>query len=440
MKLFHHMKSILGNQKGIALLIVLSSLSIMTMAIVEFAYTSRINYRMAIQAKERLQAYYLARSALNFSKILLKYNKEAQKTAGEHADQLGGMKLEPLYRMVPLSSALLRSAMSGELSGLLGGGDEGGEESGEEKSDQIKQSMGMIDQTEAQKFLDFDGDFSSEITEEQTKFDLNRFFGVETQSPAYDLRKRLLLSILKLPRFDKIFEDKREGREELVHAIADWVDTNGVINEFDQVQRGSENSQYDQETKVKNGKMLTIEELRLVAGMTDELFTELKPFVTVYSGDDRINLCYAEEDMVRALIYHFTHFSGCSVSSVEFDDEKMKELVDEVLAACPDVEMAARSVEAKLGLVDSSSVDPTAADPLENDPQKSPRNSKNRPVQAPPENNGCTFRFKNLLTGDNKVFYVKAIGEVGETRLTIHTVLSEGGKGNDFTTLYFRLE
>ncbi|EKD41940.1 MAG: hypothetical protein ACD_73C00433G0004, partial [uncultured bacterium] len=382
MNLFSKIRNVFQNQKGIALLIVLSSITILTIAIVEATYMSRINYRMAIQGKERLQAYYLAKSALNFSRILLKYNKEAQKLAKDNAANMGGMKLEPLYRMMPLSSNMIRGVLGGDFDALLGGGAEGEAESDEadvdsQKNDldtgEVKQSVNMLDKEEAEKFLDFDGDFSAEITEEQTKFNLNGFAGMETQNAAYDQRKRLLLSILKLPRFDKAFEDKSQGRENLVHAIADWVDANGVINEFDLVQRGDEDSLYDKDTKVKNGKMLSLDELRLVDGMTDEIFNELKPFVTVYSiqgSGGGVNVCYADEDMAKALIYDFTHFSGCNISAIEYDDEKMKELSEEVLNACPDVNAAAAAIEAKLGLVDLS-VPVTPGDPAApNDPAK----------------------------------------------------------------------
>src|SRR4051812_13237480 len=86
--LFKKIKSLfrpLKNQRGIALLMVLSALAVMTIAVVEFVYNMRINYQLAVRNKERLQAYYLARSAVNLSKLVLKYNKEAEKLIKDNA-------------------------------------------------------------------------------------------------------------------------------------------------------------------------------------------------------------------------------------------------------------------------------------------------------------------------------------------------------------------
>jgi len=86
----------LKNQKGIALMIVLSSLMILTVTVVEFAYISRVNYQLAVNAKERLQAYYLAKSAVNFGKLMLKYNKEAEAAIEKAGSAAEGLMTEPI--------------------------------------------------------------------------------------------------------------------------------------------------------------------------------------------------------------------------------------------------------------------------------------------------------------------------------------------------------
>lgn len=439
------MKSIfnfLHNQKGIALLIVLSSLMILTTAVVEFTYNSRINYQLAVNAKQKLQAYYLARSSLSFSKLLLKYYKESQTLLQKASDAGQNIVTEPLYRMLPLSSELIRGIIDGSMTSLLSGEQSGPSDGSadeavptpnledeafinkvnEEQADKAaegKSDMGldmgpsMLATVEAQKFLNFSGDFSSEITEENSKFDLNTLANKESNSDAYDQRKKLLYSYLMLPRFEKVFENHEVDAQNLVNALGDWVDANDTVNDFDKVERGGENSIYrDVDYKVKNGKMLTLSEMRLVSGMNDQIYSLLKNAVTVYTGVDPINVCVSpdSEDWVSAMIYFYTHYANCG-SPIDYSDtDKMVELVSTVLSGCPDVNAMASSLNSQLGLADLQ--DEVAGD-----------NGKTSPTTGA-KVAGCSFQFKDLLGADNKVFTIKAMGQVGETSLTIETVVN----------------
>lgn len=436
------MKSIFKNQKGIALLMVLSTIAVLTVAMVELATNSRINYRMAVHNKERVQAFYLAKSALNLSKLILKYNKQAEKMLSQATEKGVDLKVEPLYRMIPLSSELLRGMIS------MGGGEEGGEapeegeseeeaapeeppaegeeatgeDEGEEGSteEDLLSGISTINKEEAEKFLSFEGDFSSEITEEQNKFDLNKIYNIETTSAAYDSRKKLLWSILQLPKFKEIIEEGERGAETIAHALSDWVDPNGVINEFENIQRGSEGGIYtDVRYEVKNGKYLSLSEMRLVAGVNDVLFEALAPLVTVYGGSDKINPCLAEEDLVMALVHHYSNHSGCVTPIPYGDTEKLKELVSAVTAACPDVASGATALNDALGVGDIAEEGKGGTGNVA----------------------GCAFQFKDLVTEDNKVFMVKGTGTVGETEVSVTMVLNTAE--NDpmqWKTYYYRID
>ncbi|MBI2340437.1 MAG: general secretion pathway protein GspK [Deltaproteobacteria bacterium] len=439
------------NEKGIALLIVLSTLMVLTASVVEFAYNSRINYRLAIHAKERLEAYYLAKSALNFSRLLLKYNKDAEKlleSAGSAGSSFGS---EPLYRLMPLSSELLRGVLSGESSGLPGGsegeeegaeeegqtGDEGEEE--EEKAtgeEDIESGVSMVSKEEAEKFLSFEGDFESEITEEQSKYDLNKIASLVSTAPAYDQRKQLLYSLLLSPSFANAFEDQEQDAATLVHAIADWVDSNGLVNEFENIQRGDEEGLYsDAGYKVKNGKLLNLSELRLVAGMTDDIYQLLAPFVTVYSADDKLNVCIGEqEDLIKALVHHYTNHAGCAQPVGYEDEEKMTELATAVSSACPDPDSMASALNSTLGLVDLEESSADSSDTSDSSSSSSTSTAGSKIA-------GCAFQFKDLLTKDNKIFRIRATGTVGETSVSISTVLNTGSSNpTQWKYLYFRVE
>lgn len=424
---------------------VLAALAVLTVALVEFAYQTHLNYRLAVQNKEELQAYYLAKSALNFSKLLLKYNKDAEKAAAEAPPELGNLTSEPFYRLFPLSSDLLRGLVDGKIPTLPDTQTDASDEiqaddslieraekreeaedraeENERRAEDMKDSFNAFEKDEAKKFLDFEGDFSLEIIEEQTKFNLNRVATMNQTDKGYDFRKKLLLSILLLPKFKDLFENQVQDAEKLTRALSDWVDANESINDFDGIQRGNESGEYAKEKyEVKNGKFLTLSEIRLVAGMNDEIFAALKPFVTVYgkANSEGINVCYGEDEMLEALVYHFARNSTCA-SPLEYDDKKIRELADLVKAKCPKVEDMAAALNEALGLAP-----PTTGTGGGGAPNPGPE---------------CAFQFKNLLTKDNNIFTIKGTGTVGETRVTIVNVWNtEGANPDQWRSFYYRIE
>ncbi len=430
------------NERGVALLLVLSAVMILTTALLEFIYTERVNYQLAVNAKQRLQAYYLARSALNFSKLLLKYHKQTEKTLASAGETAQSLMTEPIYKMLPLSSDLIRGVLSGGITELDTSAGKEAADSGadttleptgneEEKNTSVKLDMSGIASDKASEFLSFDGDFLAEITEEQSKYDLNKIYNTVSTSAAYDQRKKLLLSLLLLPKFQKDFENQDQDAPKLVHALADWVDQNGIVNEFDNVSRGNEDSAYqDVNYKPKNGKMLTLSETRLVSGMNDDILSHLKDDVTLYTNSDKINICLnidgENTDWIKALIYHYTHNSGCVSSPIDYrDEDKMTELVDAILELCPDVNAMSSALNSALGLVEASSDD----------------SESTSATTAGANVTGCAFQFKDLITSDNKVFTVKATGTVGETNTSIIVVMNiQQDNPSKWKYYYYRIE
>lgn len=59
------------DQSGIALLIVLLSITLLTIVVVEFTDTAQIETHLALSARNALQATYLARSGVNVAEALV---------------------------------------------------------------------------------------------------------------------------------------------------------------------------------------------------------------------------------------------------------------------------------------------------------------------------------------------------------------------------------
>lgn len=451
--LISKIKKTLSGKDGIAIILVLSAVSLMTLAIVDFMADSRIEYKVAVRNKERLQAYYLARSALSFSEIILKYQKEFESQLANVPK--GGedivKKIKPLYRMIPLNSNLFRGLVEGEKEGgQEESPDKEKDKKSEDKEDKIEdngldagkglsESTSFLAEETAKEFLDFDGDFSSEISEEQIKLNINSVYGLEKEGvggKTYNRIKRTLFSILSQPKFKELFKDQNQGAENLTHAIADWIDQDDTIDEFDENKRGSESGLYGgADYKVKNGKMLTLSELRLVAGMNDEIYKKIAGYLTIYGtgnqqATDGVNVCLSEkDDFLKSLIYEYTHFAGCETRPIEFKDkEKMDEVVNAILTACPNPTEMASALYNTLG-ISAVTASPTPVVPGAPSTGGSIAGS------------GCQYPFDKLLTKDNRVFSIKATGTVGDTEVTINSVLNiDPQKTSDWKYYYYRIE
>jgi general secretion pathway protein K len=79
-------RGVFNNEKGIALIITLLVVTLLTALIVEFAYSARVNLSAAGNFRDKQKAYYLAKSGVNFIEGMLKDNKKNKK-----ADDLNQM-------------------------------------------------------------------------------------------------------------------------------------------------------------------------------------------------------------------------------------------------------------------------------------------------------------------------------------------------------------
>ena len=76
----------LKNQSGVALMIVMAAITLLTSIAVEFAYNTNVNYNLALNEKERLQAYFLAESAIKLMELELKLEKQLSITLVEEKE------------------------------------------------------------------------------------------------------------------------------------------------------------------------------------------------------------------------------------------------------------------------------------------------------------------------------------------------------------------
>lgn len=403
-------------------MLVLGSLLILSTIAVEFAYNAHVAYDLASAERDRLKAYYLARSALNLARLELRVEKQFRSRFASILKDLkgSGVTADPLCKQIPLSTGLLKglAPITGTEEGEATAGE--GEATAEEgeKKEEAKEDLSE----EAKEFLSFEGDFEVACDTEERKININAFreairpgAPVEGTTPIMgevislsEEHKNLLKALLSQKEFEPLFKGKPDEIRKVVNAIADWSDRNDQIDEAGGISGGYEESEYsgpEYHYKVKNGKYVTVPEVLLVAGVGDDLYAKLASQLTVY-GDNKINLCQASDEMVKAFVFRISQTPGATPISPD-DDEKLSAVLEGVRMPCGESSPSATAIaQAITGAV-----------------------------------GGDVSKVAKLITTTNRFYRIEATGLSDESRVKLVTVVDTGPPNpNLWKTLYFRVE
>ena len=98
-------------RSGIALLVAMSTILVLTVVVTELTYTARVRFVLAAHEKERAQAYWVSQTGINIYKLLLTANKEMEKNSamGSIAGSFGINLGDALWQWVPvINTGLMR--------------------------------------------------------------------------------------------------------------------------------------------------------------------------------------------------------------------------------------------------------------------------------------------------------------------------------------------
>jgi hypothetical protein len=276
-------------ERGIALLMVLSLLALVTTVVTDFQFSSRVDIQLAYNARDELQAEYNALSALRFRALLLKQSRALQplvqgligSLAGPGGAAGGGAStpISALMELIPVECGLM-SQITRKVE--RGGG---------------------LKNSEATHEDFFPGECMATSQSEHSKLSVNLLssnINGRNQSVA-----SFLLGMLSDPRLRKHFEtDDRNGQHAesptvLIGALADWVDPDHA----EQGNLGDEDRYYQSAKppyRAKNAPFDSVAEMQLVYGMNDDLYNLLKDRITVHNADPLIELATAPIPMILA--------------------------------------------------------------------------------------------------------------------------------------------
>jgi hypothetical protein len=286
-------------QSGVALLITISALSLLIALVSQFSYGTTVDASQAANARDEMRAHYLARSAVELTRMLIKiqikFVEPIMGTAEQMMkDMMGGQDLGISLRVTDYTGMLL---------GFFNGN----------KND-VSMVGGLIgvDTSQAKGLKAVSGRMDAEVSNEDGKIDINCGGGTIPERPKQILLFRLLSALFMSPRYDLLFstpdaDGRFVDRVDLARAIIDWADGDAQTFSIDANAAGPEDYRYDQraEPYLSHDNFAdTIAETNLVRGMNSDFAEAFRPYFTVYASDAgcKVNLRSTKGDCTPLIV------------------------------------------------------------------------------------------------------------------------------------------
>ena len=325
-----------GAPNGIALLVVLMALALMSAVVTDLGANEMIRYRLACNDRDAMKAEALAQSSTNMARLLLAMQDAVQPLITQLAASGIPLPAHTFWQLVPLDSELLKGLTSGQLQSSLG----------LDVSKSIEERKAKLEEIKAAKKVDFDpskegqgkepfappeggfgffddeahgehGTFKADIMDEEQKAVTLRGWGRDIAPEKCTAIVTRLLTVLHPERYDFLFEDRdaqgnRTDRAELAANLYDWVDENQEatdghntdLKSWCHASGGAEDGVYGSGYKAmpKNAYFDSPGELRLVRGITDAHLRAFADKISIY-GEGKVNILSAPLSSVEALVY-----------------------------------------------------------------------------------------------------------------------------------------
>ncbi|HMY14760.1 MAG TPA: type II secretion system protein GspK [Polyangium sp.] len=244
-----------ANRRGVALLMVLGAITVLTVFLTELQQETSATFAAALADRDAMQAEYLAKSAINLSRLLIASEPQIRTSIPLPIP----FKQLPVWEfsdvaLGPFNDETGMSAFAGMLS---------------------------VDSSTGKGLGLTNGRFEVKIVDEDSKININR------ASPITDVDlDRQLISLMQSPQNAPLFEgrdldDQFSDMNTICGAITDWADQDEnlstcYVGSQAQGASGSEDNFYQTiglDYRRKNAAYDSIEELRLVRGMGDDFWS-----------------------------------------------------------------------------------------------------------------------------------------------------------------------
>lgn len=308
------------SERGIAMLLVLVGIAVLTLVANEVRYNSVVELRLATNQRDELRAHYLAKSGIGLSRLMLRFQKQldqiqipnlsgmlAQFTGGAAPGAApgglpgmpggagGGSMSIQLWRMAKIDCQMLAQMVPEFDEKGRPIADSAFGKSSSKKFDFDEENPELAAAQHDRKFGSFTGCFESKISDEEERINLAKLDAPSGTSLGLLMQ---LVATLGDKKFEFLFDKEDSNRlkltpNEVIVNMRDWVDEDetGTTLNFsgsgDPFQKGfsDENSgysKYDPQYRAKNARFDSLDELYMVHGVNDRFMAAFKDKLTVY--------------------------------------------------------------------------------------------------------------------------------------------------------------
>ncbi len=350
-----------ATERGAALLVAIVAIAVLTALAVDLSYETQVRLRIAANARDELRAEMLAQSAVNVSRLVLGFQNQIdqamaaacppQATSGTSGGTAttAACPRPQLWNIVPVSSALTQSLFGDAGAGASARGALPAKASSAEKPEGGAPALATT------SLGDFDGGFQARIEDEGQKInaqltglELSGFLGSQVEA---------LLRMVCETRWDPLFDrtdadGQRYSRADLIVNLRNWVsdDNTGAalkasfpggncsfIVPPSPFEHGfaDKNFPYDRGTdryRTKNAPMDSVEELHLVAGVTDAFMAAFGDQLTVYLNKNGGGINVNSDDPRQQLVVAWLLSDPTSLQ-IKLSDPKFLENYHKALTA-----------------------------------------------------------------------------------------------------------
>jgi general secretion pathway protein K len=392
-----------SRQKGIALVIVATTIAVLGAVLGDFSYNARVDLEAAANARDQLRAEYLARSGIQLARILIKVQQSV-------LDQSSVRKFIGDVQIGDFAPYLMKA---------FGGADDERAGLGSLLGIDTSQMKGMG--------VGKNASFDVEMTSDDGRLNINcggGINGAKMQPQIY----AILSSLFWPPRYNRMFENADSDgqywtRDDVARAIIDWADVDE--NRFEPPPATSssnaEDYRYDATKdpyKAHNMYYDSIEEVTMVRGVSDEVWGSFGEMLTVYGGC-KINLAAVRPEnwpLVAALI-RATVKDDHKNDPVLLDDVLLAGLAQQIISLAQ-MTGGVQSVDQFISLIS----DPAGAIKNMFGMNNSTSNNNNNQTQAPTLPSGITgvpidkAKMLNVATtGPRRIYRLDAVGSIQRT-------------------------
>ncbi len=271
-------------QRGVVLITVVLVIAVLSVIVVDFIYSTRVSYEMFSNSAEGVKAGHIAKSGVKVAKSVI------------------GKKV--------LEDIPVRGMMKQFITSEKGPG-------------------GWT--LSVNSFPAGTGIISLKLYDERSKINLNALVDQQTNRVDFQVRTQLIELL-------RIVGVKEEKSDLFIASLVNWLDRPGknIIN--DQDPEGATAAHYtalENPYYIKDGMLDSLEEIKMIHGMNDALFSKVGRYLTVYPADKKVNFSTASREVIIATI-------KASAVTVTERRDKPREIKDRVAETVADKVIAKR--------------------------------------------------------------------------------------------------